>query len=179
VGSKVLRALDDVLQKQLLSEAEVKSAVSLAVRLQAGRYDPTPPLYIPPSVTVERGGEVYKEGDSVAVAGGGEELVSGEIASESASESENDSVSSSLPTPATPTVTTTSTTTHSPSTPLTTPKSKLYLSHWAIDTALSAIIKGPSPRLGKPSARSKVRFRVKDNAMERGRVSSTINLPYC
>ena len=33
---------------------------------------------------------------------------------------------------------------------------KLRLTYWALDTALSAVFKGPNPRLGRPSARTKV-----------------------
>jgi hypothetical protein len=33
---------------------------------------------------------------------------------------------------------------------------KLRLTYWSLDTALSAIFKGPNPRLGRPSARTKV-----------------------
>ena len=37
---------------------------------------------------------------------------------------------------------------------------RLRLSYWALDTALSAVFKGPNPRLGRPSARTKVNMTV-------------------
>jgi hypothetical protein len=112
--SKLLRSLDDALQKQVLSEQEVHSVVTSAVKLQAGRLN------------------VFNDGHGTAA------TPTRDLAPESASSS-----SSSQDTVA-------------PDGATRVGRVRPFeLTHWALDSALSGILKGPNPRLGRPSARSK------------------------
>ena len=145
---------------QVLSEDEARRAVASAVRLQAGikRFDsdPSSPLYIPPFVTVQLCDSVHT--DNIATAVTGEHSLDGvEVSQASSSTMSSDPqqlstsalpVLSSLPTATAEAAATVAVPVKSP---------RLRLSYWALDTALSAVFKGPNPRLGRPSARTKVR----------------------
>ena len=137
---------------QVLSEDEAKRTVAAAIRLQAGRFDASP-LYIPPSVTIQLPTSTSFPTSSDDVTG------SVTSAHSNISEQSAESASQSLSTPHTA-HTGVQTKTHAPAlqAPESAPKNqRLRLTYWALDTALSAIFKGPNPRLGRPSARSKVR----------------------
>jgi hypothetical protein len=119
---RLFRALEDVLQRQVLSEEEVRSAVASAIRLQAGRYN---------ALSLGDGDGRDDEASSAAAIG------------------DKAKTTASTASSVTSSATTSSTTSAASSRP------RLVLSHWALDTALSAILKGSAPRLGRPAARTK------------------------
>ena len=152
------RSLTLSISLQVLSDDEARRAVASAVRLQAGiqRFDtdPTSPLYVPPFVTVHLSDSVQTVSDTISE----EHSVDGVHGSEDCSSSQSaegeqvnlPSISSSPSSVATATATAMA--------PVKSPR--LRLSYWALDTALSAVFKGPNPRLGRPSARTKVNMTV-------------------
>ena len=140
---------------QVLSEDEARKAVAAAIRLQAGRYDATP-LYIPPSVTIV----LPSPPPTASASAGAGDIVSSDADtahsdSETDAETDTDLGLDSVDTAHTHTDSSADSRTSIPQ--KIAPKNpKLRLTYWSLDTALSAIFKGPNPRLGRPSARTKV-----------------------
>ena len=136
---------------QVLSEDEARRAVAAAVRLQAGikRFDTeSSPLFIPPSVTIQLPESIISE-ENVPVSSEEHSIpVDDNITND---QSQSQSTVTEVETPVSVSVSESD----KPSTPVKSPR--LKLSYWALDTALSAVFKGPNPRLGRPSARTKVR----------------------
>jgi hypothetical protein len=142
---------------QVLSEDEARKAVAAAIRLQAGRYDATP-LYIPPSVTI-----LLPTPPPTAAATATASTSSDTDAADSDTDAETHSETDADLTPHTELAAYTGADVSAVSGPSipdkVTPKNpKLRLTYWSLDTALSAIFKGPNPRLGRPSARTKVMY---------------------
>lgn len=138
-----IKALEDLLRRQLLSRAEVKQALRSAVRLQAGRHTTLllhkePPKNVSSSSNnssvkqpkVERLDRVSSgidgnnsEGTSYVDVVGNSDRIQQKLLNNN-----NDDI---------------------------TIVNELVLSHWALDTAFGSILKVPAPRMGKPIARSK------------------------
>ena len=137
----------------MLSEDEARRAVAAAVRLQAGikRFDTdSSPLFIPPSVTIQLPESMNTE-ENVAVSSEGHSIPVDDNITNDQSHSQSTAIEVETPVSVSVSVSESD----KPSTPVKSPR--LKLSYWALDTALSAVFKGPNPRLGRPSARTKVR----------------------
>ena len=136
----------------MLSDDEARRAVASAVRLQAGiqRFDTDPVslLYVPPFVTVHLSDRAQTMPATLieehSVDDGNESQANSSAQSAEGEELHQSPLSESPSSVATASV----------SVPVKSPR--LRLSYWALDTALSAVFKGPNPRLGRPSARTKV-----------------------
>ena len=144
----------------MLSEDEARRAVAAAVRLQAGikRFDTeSSPLFIPPSVTIQLPESIISE-ENVPVSSEEHSIPVDESISNDQIQSQSQSTVTEMETPVSVSVSVSES--DKPSTPVKSPR--LKLSYWALDTALSAVFKGPNPRLGRPSARTKVRERERE-----------------
>jgi SpoVK/Ycf46/Vps4 family AAA+-type ATPase len=100
---------EDTLRRQVMSKEEVRRAVSVAVKIQAGNLD----LLSPPLPAAAAAGSVSPATEEEAL-------------------STKATRKNTLP-----------------------PPPQLVLSAWALDTAISGVIKTPSPRLGRVAIRSK------------------------
>ena len=115
------------------------------------------PLYVPPFVTVHLSDSVQTVPDTITE----EHSVDGVHGSQDSSslqsaEGEQVNLSSISSSPS-------SVATAIATVPVKSPR--LRLSYWALDTALSAVFKGPNPRLGRPSARTKVNMTIVPRAL--------------
>jgi hypothetical protein len=142
-----------------LSEDEARKAVAAAIRLQAGRYDATP-LYIPPSVTILLP-TPPPAATATATASSSSDTDTDTDTADSDTDADTDTENDADLSPDHEHTAYTRgdvSAVSGPSMPQkVAPKNpKLRLTYWSLDTALSAIFKGPNPRLGRPSARTKV-----------------------
>lgn len=147
---------------QVLSVDEARSAVCAAIRLQAGRFESTP-VHLPPSVTIQFPStpssssssppssssstsyllvSTTPSSSSSGIRTGTVEDVTAEIRAETRSTAATAKGAVAV------TGIVKETTKNG--------TGRLRLTYWALDTALSAVFKGPNPRLGRPSARTKV-----------------------
>lgn len=128
-----------------------------AIRLQAGRFESTP-VHLPPSVTIQFPStpssssastsyllvSTTPSSSSSGIRTGTVEDVTAEIRAETRA------------TAATATTAGAVAVTGLVKETIKNGTGRLRLTYWALDTALSAVFKGPNPRLGRPSARTKV-----------------------
>ena len=136
---------------------EARSAVCAAIRLQAGRFESTP-VHLPPSVTIQFPStptsassatsyllvSTTPSSSSSGIRTGTVEDVTAEIRAETRATTTTTAAGGAVAVTGLVKETTKSGT------------GRLRLTYWALDTALSAVFKGPNPRLGRPSARTKV-----------------------
>ena len=125
----------------------MRQALRFALQLQAGKY----------STSTSVSENINKASDSDGTIGGDSNTSAGSSDSQSNDTSTDrlSSVGSNTDTSSSPsnpllsiTITTTTATTTT-----TTNKAQIVLSRWALDTAFSTILKVPTPRMGRPSAR--------------------------
>ena len=126
-----LRALSDVLRRQLLSRDEVKQALAMALRLQAGRQ-----VLLPSPSTTSNDSLKAMDTTPSSVMEGSNDSTSSSALSNIVEEVVDDNVSSSG---------------------LESPKRvqlvPIVLSYWSLDSAFCSLLKVPSSRLGKPVIR--------------------------
>ena len=130
-----------------------------AIRLQAGRFESTP-VHLPPSVTIQFPSTPSSSSSSASTS----YLLVSTTPSSSSSGIRTGTVEDVTAEIRAETRATAATATTAGAVAVTglvkeTIKNgtgRLRLTYWALDTALSAVFKGPNPRLGRPSARTKV-----------------------
>lgn len=132
-----------------------------AIRLQAGRFESTP-VHLPPSVTIQFPSTPSSSSSSPPSSSTSYLLVSTTPSSSSScirtGSVEDVTAEIRAETRATAATATAGAVAVTGLVKETTKNGtgRLRLTYWALDTALSAVFKGPNPRLGRPSARTKV-----------------------
>lgn len=158
----------------MLSADEARSAVCAAIRLQAGRFESTP-VHLPPSVTIQFPASSSPSPASTSYllvsttpaststpsdvrTGTVEDVTAAIRAERAAAMAAGTAVGASIARAAGRPVGTATGAGAGAGAGVATKQGggKLRLTYWALDTALSAVFKGPNPRLGRPSARTKV-----------------------
>jgi hypothetical protein len=143
---------------QVLSREDVQQALRHALKLQAGRHTLNTATTLPAATAVSGGSS---DGNS-AGSGQGEGPSGDEVSQQLSTGQSVAAGTAPSDVTAEATVSTTTTASTASSTPssttvdTTTGNSKqIVLSQWALDTAFSAALRVPTPRLGRPAARSK------------------------
>jgi hypothetical protein len=140
---------------QVLSREDVQQALRHALKLQAGRHTLSTTTAIT-APTAAIGGGNGGSSDGISQGGGqsGDGVMSQQLSTDlsvaagtAPSDVTAEATVSTTTTPATPTGTTVDTTAGT--------SKQIVLSQWALDTAFSAALRVPTPRLGRPAARSK------------------------
>jgi hypothetical protein len=140
---------------QVLSREDVQQALRHALKLQAGRHTLTTASTVPTATAVSGGGsDGNSDGNSQGGGQSGDGVMSQQLSTDLSVAA--GTVPSDVTAEATVSTTTTTTTPSSTTVDTTTGNSKqIVLSQWALDTAFSAALRVPTPRLGRPAARSK------------------------
>jgi hypothetical protein len=139
---------------QVLSREDVQQALRHALKLQAGRHTLSTATTVPAATAVSSGSsDGSSDGNSQGKDQSGVAVVQqlsteqGAAAGMVPSDVTAEATVSTTTTPTAPSSTTVDTTTGS--------SKQIVLSQWALDTAFSAALRVPTPRLGRPAARSK------------------------
>jgi hypothetical protein len=140
---------------QVLSREDVQQALRHALKLQAGRHTLTTATTLPAATAVSSGSSGgNSDGNSQGGGQSGDGVMSQQLSTDlnvaagtAPSDVTAEATVSTTTTPTTPTSTTVDTTTGN--------SRQIVLSQWALDTAFSAALRVPTPRLGRPAARSK------------------------
>jgi hypothetical protein len=140
---------------QVLSREDVQQALRHALKLQAGRHTPTTASTVPAATAGSSSGNA---GDSNCSSQSGGQSGDGVMSQQLSTEQSAAAGTAPSDVTAEPTASTTTTTTTPSSTTVDTTagtSKQIVLSQWALDTAFSAALRVPTPRLGRPAARSK------------------------
>jgi hypothetical protein len=143
---------------QVLSREDVQQALRHALKLQAGRHTLTTASTVPTATAVSSGSsDGGSDGNSQSGGQSGDGEMSQQLSAEqgAAAGVVPSDVAAEATEPIAGTTTTASTASSTTVDAGTTTSRQIVLSQWALDTAFSAALRVPTPRLGRPAARSK------------------------